>query len=70
MGKNVSFRPQKCILPFNIQDIIQKVDLEENRQPTSVKMVSGIVSVDNFYIFSESYDHFSFKMRFNLELNL
>ena len=44
---------------------MQKVDLKENRQPIGVNMVNDIVSVDNFQIFSESNDHFSFKMRFN-----
>ena len=37
---------------------MQKVDFKENRQPTGVKMVNGIVSADNFYIFSESDGHF------------
>ena len=37
---------------------MQKVDLKENRQPTGVKMVNGIVLADNFHIFSESDDHF------------
>ena len=45
---------------------MQKVDLKENRQPTGVKMVNGIVSANNFYIFSESDDHFYLKMRFNV----
>ena len=36
---------------------MQKVDLKENRQPTGVKMMNGIVSADNFHIFSESDDH-------------
>ena len=39
---------------------MQKVDLKENRRPTGVKMVNGIVLADNFYIFSESNDHFFF----------
>ena len=37
---------------------MQKSDLKENRQPTGVKMVNGIVSADNFHIFSESDDYF------------
>ena len=37
---------------------MQKVDLKDNRQPTGVKMVTGIVSANNFHIFSESDDHF------------
>ena len=37
---------------------MKKVDLKENRKPTGVKMVNGIVSADNFHIFSESDEHF------------
>ena len=58
VGKNVSFRPQNTHYPLISQDIMQKVDLKENRQPAGVKMANGIVSADNFYIFSESDDHF------------
>ena len=35
---------------------MQKVVLKE-KTPTDVKMVNGIVSADNFHIFSESDDH-------------
>ena len=45
---------------------MQKVDLKEKRQPTGVKNVNGIVPAVNFHIFSESDDHFFFKMRFKL----
>ena len=69
MGKNVSFRPLKYTLPFNITRYHAKVDLKENRQPTGVKMANGIVSANNFHIFSESDDHFfPWKMRFNIFL--
>ena len=34
--------------PLIQQNIMQKVIWKENRQPTGVKMVNGIVSADNF----------------------
>ena len=37
---------------------MQKVNFNENRQPKGVKMMNGIVSANNFHIFSESDDHF------------
>ena len=43
--------------PLIKQDTMQKVDLKENRHPTGVKMMNGIVSADIFHIFSESDDH-------------
>ena len=57
VGKNVSFRPQKFTIPFNITRYHAKSGLKENRQPTGVKMMNGIVSAHNFHIFSESDDH-------------
>ena len=56
--------------PLIAQDIIQKVDLKENRQPTSVKIVSGIVSADIFTFSVNLMTIFSCKMMSNLALNL
>ena len=58
VGKNVSFRPQKNTLPFNITIYHAKSGFEGKYTTHRCQNGEWLCLVDNFHIFRESDDHF------------